>query len=127
MQKKLTSLLLFLFIATSFSQSRADLIIATKKMYLANYNMGFEEIVALSYPKIVETISKETMLEKLDLRHQNEEFRLRLQLEMVPFQFGPIKKIKGKSFCVVTYRNPIRYFFENKLSPEIRTRNFHPS
>ena len=119
MQKKLTSLLLFLFIATGFSQSRVDLMVATKKIYLANYNMGFDEIVVHSYPKIVETIGKETMLEKLDLRHQNEEFRLRLQLEMVPFQFGPIKKIEGKSFCIVTYRNPIRYFFENKLTPEM--------
>lgn len=80
--------------------------------------MGFDDIVALSYPKIVETIGKDAMLEKLNLRHENEEFRLRLQLEMVPFQFGPIKKIEGKSFCVVTYRNPMRYFFENKLTPE---------
>lgn len=119
MQKKITSLLLFLFIATSFSQTRADLMAGTKKIYQANYNMSFDEIVALSYPKIAETIGKETMLEKLDLRHQNEEFRLRLQLEIVPFQFGPIKKIEGKSFCVVTYRNPIRYFFENKLTPEM--------
>lgn len=119
MQNKFTSLLLFLFIATGFSQSRADLMVATKKIYQANYNMGFDDIVALSYPKIVEIMGKETMLEKLDLRHQNEEFRLRLQLEIVPFQFGPIKKIEGKSFCVVTYRNPIRYFFENKLTPEM--------
>lgn len=119
MRKKLTSLLLFLLIATGFSQSREDLMIVTKKLYQANYNMSFDEIVALSYPKIAETIGKETMLEKLDLRHQNEEFRLRLQLEIVPFQFGPIKSIEGKSFCVVTYRNPIRYFFENKLTPEI--------
>jgi len=119
MKNKLTSLLLFLFIATGFSQSRAELMTATKKIYQANYNMGWDEIVALSYPKIVETIGKETMLEKLDLRHQNEEFRLRLQLEIVPFQFGPIKNIEGKSFCVVTYRNPIRYFFENKLTPEM--------
>ena len=118
MQKKFTLLLLFLLIATGYSQSRVDLMVATKKIYEANYNMGFEEIVALSYPKIVETIGKEAMLKKLDLRHQNEEFRLRLQLEIVPFQFGPIKKIEGKSFCVVTYRNPMRYFFENKLTPE---------
>lgn len=119
MQKKLTSLLLFLLITNGYSQSRTDLMEATKKLYEANYNMGFDEIVALSYPKIVETIGKDAMLEKLNFRHENEEFRLRLQLEMVPFQFGPIKKIEGKSFCVVTYRNPIRYFFENKLTPEM--------
>ena len=119
MKAKLTSLVFFLLIANGFSQSRTDLMEATKKIYQANYNMGFDEIVALSYPKIVETIGKDAMLEKLDLRYQNEEFRLRLQLEIVPFQFGPIKKIEGKSFCIITYRNPILYFFENKLTPEM--------
>lgn len=118
MHNKLTSLLLFLFIATGFSQSKSDLMDATKKLYQANYTMGFDEIITLSYPKIVENIGKDVMLEKLDLKHQNEEYRLRLQVEIVPFQFGPIKKIEGKTFCVVTYRNPMRYFFENKLSPE---------
>ena len=66
MKAKLTSLLFFLFIANGFSQSRTDLMEATKKIYQANYNMGFDEIVALSYPKIVETIGKDAMLEKLD-------------------------------------------------------------
>ena len=119
MKKNLIPLLIVLFVATGYSQSKEDLMVATKKIYQANYNMGFEEIAALSYPKIEETMGKDSMLEKLDLRHQNEEFRLRLQLEIVPFQFGSIKKIEGKSFCVVTYRNPIRYFFENKLTPEM--------
>lgn len=118
MKINLTLIVLFLTISNGFCQSIEDLMMGTKKLYQANYTMDFEAIALLSYPKIEEIIGKEALLEKLDLRHQNEEFRLRLQLEMVPFQFGPIQKIEEESFCVVTFRNPIRYFFEKKLSPE---------
>ena len=159
MKIKLCAILFFVSISFGFSQSIENLMLATRQLYQANYTMDFDAIVLLSYPKIEasigkdsmlekldlrhqneefrfrlqlemvpfqfgpirkieEIIGKESLLEKLDLRHQNEEFRLRLQLEMVPFQFGPIRKIEGKSFCVVTFRNPMRYFFENKLSPE---------
>ena len=118
MKIKLCAILFFVSISFGFSQSIENLMLATRQLYQANYTMDFDAIVLLSYPKIEASIGKDSMLEKLDLRHQNEEFRFRLQLEMVPFQFGPIRKIEGKSFCVVTFRNPMRYFFENKLSPE---------
>ena len=36
----------------------------------------------------------------------------------MPFQYGVVKKIEGKSFCVVTFQNPMRYFFETKLTTE---------
>jgi len=28
---------------------------------------------------------------------------------------GPIKQIDGVTFCVIAYKNPVRYFFETKL------------
>ena len=118
MKINLTLIVLFLTFSNGFSQSIEDLMIGTKNLYQANYTMDFEAIALLSYPKIEASIGKEALLEKLDLRHQNEAYRLRLQLEMVPFKFGPIRKIEEKSFCVVTFRNPMRYFFENKLTPE---------
>jgi len=112
-------LLFFLFITlNSFSQSLEVLKTETKKLYEANYLMDFEEIVKLSYPKMVENIGKETLLTKIENSYENEEYRLRLQLETLPFQFGPIKKINGKSFCIITFRNPMRYFFETKLTVE---------
>jgi hypothetical protein len=58
------------------------------------------------------------LLSKIDHHFENKEYRLRLQLETLPFQFGTIKKIADKSFCVITFRNPIRYFFETKLTAE---------
>ena len=78
--------------------------------------MDFDSIVNLTYPKIVETLGgKKAMLNKLDSDYQNEEFRMRLELVTPVFQYSEIKKIEGKTFCVISYKNPIRYFFENKL------------
>lgn len=117
MKNKLSILLLFFSIVT-FSQSTESLKIDTKKYYEANYLMDFETIVSLSHPVMVKTIGKDLLLEKLDKYYENEEYRLREQLETLPFQYGMVKKIEGKSFCVITFRNPMRYFFESKLTTE---------
>lgn len=117
MKNKLSILLLFFSIVT-FSQSTESLKIATKKYYEANYLMDFETIVLLSHPVMVQTIGKDLLLEKLEKYYENEEYRLREQLETLPFQYGTVKKIEGKSFCVITFQNPVRYFFEIKLTTE---------
>ena len=112
-------IIFFLLISvTAFSQSTESLKAATKKLYQANYLMDFDGIVSLSYPKMVETIGSDKLLETIEKYYENDEYRLRFQLETVPFQFGAIKKIEGKSFCVITCRNPMRYFFETKLTTE---------
>ena len=111
--------LAILFIGfTSFSQSTESLKLATKKYYEANYLMDFELIISNLYPKMVETIGKESLLDTVERFYENEEYRLREQLETLPFQYDEIKKIEGKTFCVITFRNPIRYFFETKLTAE---------
>ena len=117
MKNKFSILLLFFSIVT-FSQSTENLKIATKKYYEANYLMDFETIVTLSHPLMVKTFGKDILLEKLDKYYENEEYRLREQLETLPFQYGTVKNIEGKSFCVITFRNPMRYFFETKLTTE---------
>lgn len=112
-------LLLFILIAQyTFSQSLESLKVATNKIYEANYLMDFETIASLTYPKIYEEQGKDAFIELQDLQFQNAEYRVRLQLPKVPFQYGTIKKIRGKSFCVITCRNPMRYFFETKLTAE---------
>ena len=58
--------------------------------------MDFETIVSLSHPLMVQTIGKDLLLEKLDKYYENEEYRLREQLETLPFQYGMVKKIEGK-------------------------------
>jgi hypothetical protein len=112
------ALLFFFFTCNSFSQSIETLKTSAQKLYEANFLMDFETIVQLSYPPMVTGIGKEIMLEKTELHYENEEYRLRYQLQNVPLQYAPIKKINEKSFCVITIRIPKRYFFETKLTSE---------
>lgn len=118
MKLKYISILLLFTAFNSFSQTLETLKTSTKKMYEANYLMDFETIVSLSYPEMVKTIGKDLLLEKLEKYYENDEYRLREQLEILAFQYGTIKKIENKSFCVITFRNPMRYFFETKLTSE---------
>ena len=117
MKNQLLFILLFITIS-SFSQSTESLKLATKKLYEANYLMDFEGIVSYSYPMMIEVFSAYKMLENIEKHYENDEYRLRFQLQTVPFQYGEIKKTEGKSFCVITCRNPMRYFFEAKLTSE---------
>ena len=116
--KTKTLFLFILFSLSFFSQSIEKLKAETKKIYDANYTMDFDVIAQLSYPKIIETIGKDAFLDQLDADYQNEEYRMRLELVTPVYNYSEIKKIEGKTFCVITYRNPIRYFFENKLTAD---------
>jgi uncharacterized phage-like protein YoqJ len=113
--------LLILFLLTGslgFAQNTMQLMSNIKKLYTANYEMDFETIVSLSYPRIVETLGKEKLLSELDNCFQNEEYRYRYQLAMVPFITHETQKIGTRTFCIIGCRNPVRYFFEKKLSAE---------
>lgn len=115
MKSKIYMLLLLLVSFFSFAQTTEQLKVAAKKIHEANYNMDFDTIVKFSYPKIVAELGKEKFLEKLDADYQNEEYRMRIQLVNSIFEYGEIKKIGGITFCVISYKNPVRYFYENKL------------
>lgn len=108
--------ILVLLSTVSFAQSLDQLKTATKKIYDANYTMDFETVAQLTYPPIVTAIGKDKFLEKLDTDYQNEAFRMRLELVTPVFMYAPIKKITNRSFVVVSYKNPVRYFFETKLN-----------
>lgn len=47
---------------------------------------------------------------------------MRLQLVAPIYQYLEKKKIDYRAFCVITYKNPFRYFFENKLDNEMVTK-----
>ncbi|NMH24883.1 hypothetical protein [Flavobacterium solisilvae] len=115
--KKIT-ILLILISLNSFCQSKESLQASTKKLYDSNYLMEFETLADLTYPKVFEEIGREAFIEKMDLDYQNEEYRLRLQLPNVTFQYSELKKSGGKSFYIITFKNPVRYFFEEKLTTE---------
>lgn len=118
MKLKHIPFLLLLIPFSSFSQSLEALKSSAQKLYEANFLMDFEGISNLSYPKMVDNMGKTVFLEKTELHYENEEYRLRYQLQSVPLQYGPITKIGEKSFCLITIRIPKRYFFESKLTPE---------
>lgn len=115
MKQLFTVFLLFLSMA-SFSQSIENLKPLTKKIHDANYTMDFEPLADLTYPAVVEQLGgREKFLDKLDSDYQNDEFRKRIQIESPAFQYSEIHKIEGKSYCVVSYYNPIRYFIEKPM------------
>ena len=115
MKTKILFLLFLLSSIISFSQTLEELKTETKKLYDANYYMVFEDIVNLSYPKIVESIGENAFLDRLSLDYENKEYRMRLQLIDPVFLYSALKKIEGKTFCVITYKNPVRFFYEDKL------------
>jgi hypothetical protein len=115
MNFKSFTIILFLVTGFTFAQTIEKLKTETRKIYDANYNMDFDTIAKLSYPKIVAHFGNQKFLDKLDKDYQNEEYRMRLQLVAPVFEYGPIKQIEGVTFCVIAYKNPVRYFFETKL------------
>ncbi|WP_293872483.1 hypothetical protein [Flavobacterium sp.] len=117
MKKQYLILLLF-FSSATYPQSIESLKTSTKKMYDANYLIDFNSIVSYCYPQMVSNAGAVKMLESVEKQYENDEYRLREQLETLAFQYGEIKNIEGKLYCVITFRNPLRYFFEKKLTPE---------
>lgn len=116
MKLKLLSFVFILFTINSLSQSKAELLNANTKLHQANYLMEFDTIAELTYPKVYETNGKAAFVEKIESDFQNEDYRMRLQLEKVPFLFSEFKTIGTQTFCVVRCRNPKRYTFEKKLT-----------
>jgi len=118
MKIKLLLSLFILITAMGFAQNSMQLMAGIKKLYTANYEMDFETIASLSYPGMVDRIGKDKLIAELDHCFQNEVYRYRYQLEMVPFITHQTQKIGTQSFCIISCRNPVRYFFEKKLTDE---------
>ncbi|MFN8326423.1 MAG: hypothetical protein U0T80_11895 [Flavobacteriaceae bacterium] len=115
--KQLSFLVIFFTIST-FAQSLESLKPIAKKLYDANYLMEFDAIADATYPKMYQEKGRDAFIEKLDSDYQNDEFRLRLQLPNVVFQYSEIRKIDNTFYTFITFRNPVRYFFEKKLTAE---------
>lgn len=111
-------LVVLLFTFSAFSQSLESLKPIAKKLYDANYLMEFDAIADATYPKMYQEKGRDAFIEKLDSDYQNDEFRLRLQLPNVVFQYSEIRKIDNAFYTFITFRNPVRYFFEMKLTAE---------
>lgn len=117
MKNKILISFLFFFGITN-AQSVENLRKGTTKMYDASYNMEFETILDLTYPKLFEMINRETMLTVLDQTFQNDLMRIRLVHPNTTFNYSEIKNLEGKKICVIRYPQAMRLIMEAKLDDE---------
>lgn len=110
--------LAILLCSFSYAQNKQELEKNTQKMYDASYNMNFEDVLDLTYPKLFDIIPRDKMLEMLNKTFENETYTIRLVFVSPKFSFSEIKKIEDKTLDVITYTNAMRIKFEQKLTQE---------
>lgn len=117
--KKNITLLFVLLSFVSFSQTIESLKVDTKKMYEASYNMAFDEVINYTHPKVFEIATREQMLDLMTNTFDNDNFKVRIVLPNPTFTYSDIKKIDGKTLCIINYTNSMRMTFVEKLTPEM--------
>lgn len=116
--KKIVLLLFVMMNFVSYSQSLESLKTATKKMYEANYNMTYEILLDLMYPKMVELQGRDQLFEKLEATFENESYRMRFVHLNPAFTYSAFKKTDDKTVSAVLYSNASRISYEEKLSAQ---------
>ena len=116
MKAKIVFLTLFLFQTISLlAQDIASLKAEALKSYKASVNMNFEDIFETTYPKVFDIVSQEQMKTMFGQMMENEQFSIKL-VEVEPgFSFGEIKKIEGKTFCLIGHNNVMTMQFKEPM------------
>lgn len=116
MKTRILIVALFLFQSlTLLAQDIASLKVEALKSYKASVTMNFDAIFETTYPKVFDIIPQEQMKEMFGQMMDNEQFSIKL-VEVEPnFSFGEIKKIEGKSFCLVDYNNVMTMKFKEPM------------
>ena len=116
MKSKILFFAFFLFQTIAvLAQDMASLKTEALKSYKASVNMNFDDIFATTYPKVFDIIPQDQMKKMFGQMMENEQFSIKL-VEVEPnFSFGEIKKIEGKSFCMVTYNNVMTMKFKQPM------------
>ncbi len=120
MKTKILFFAFFLFqTITILAQDMTSLKAEALKSYKASVNMNFDAIFETTYPKVFDIVSQDQMKAMFGQMMENEQFSIKL-VEVEPgFSFGEIKKIEGKSFCMVTYNNVMNMKFKELMeNPE---------
>ena len=120
---------LFLFhTITLLAQDMASLKTEALKSYKASVNMNFDAIFETTYPKVFDIIPQEQMKKMFGQMMENEQFSIKL-VEVEPgFSFGEIKKIEGKTFCLIEHNNVMTMQFKEPIEDaESMTDNFKSS
>jgi hypothetical protein len=116
MKSKILFFVFFLFQTIAvLAQDMASLKTEALKSYKASVNMNFDAIFETTYPKVFDIIPQEQMKTMFGQMMENEQFSIKL-VEVEPnFSFGEIKKIEGKSFCMVNYNNVMTMKFKQPM------------
>jgi len=116
MKSKILFFAFFIFQSiTLLAQDMVSLKSEALKSYKAGVNMNFDDIFDTTYPKVFDIIPQDQMKKMFGQMMENEQFSIKL-VEVEPsFSFGEIKKIEGKSFCMVTYNNVMNMKFKQPM------------
>lgn len=116
MKTRILFFALFLFQSiTLLAQDMASLKTEAIKSYKAGVSLNFDAIFETTYPKVFDIIPEEQMQTMFDEMMENEQFSIKL-VEVEPeFTFGKIKKIEGKTFCLIDHNNVMTMKFKQPL------------
>ena len=90
--------------------------INANKVYDCTAKQDFNCILDLSYPKLFSIAPRETMLEVLKNSFGgNPDFKIKMITVDPNFQYGEIKKIENKTFCVIKHNNAMTMTFTEKI------------
>lgn len=97
------------------AQDMSSLKTEALRSYKAGVALNFDAIFETTYPKVFEIIPKEQMKTMMGQMMENEQFSIKL-VEVEPnFLFGELKKIEGKTFCMVNYNNAMTMRFKEPV------------
>ena len=116
MKSKILFFAFFLFQTIAvLAQDMASLKTEALKSYKASVNMNFDDIFATTYPKVFDIIPQDQMKKMFGQMMENEQFSIKL-VEVEPgFSFGEIKKIEGKTFCLIGHNNVMTMQFKEPM------------
>lgn len=112
------TLLTLLFSVAITAQTLDDLKRDTKALYEATYNMAFDVMLDYTHPLVFKIVKRESMYGMLDESFQNDTYRIRYVYTTPHFSYSDIKTIDNRRYSVITYENPIRMTYENKIENE---------
>lgn len=111
-------LLTVLFSISITAQTLNDLKQETKGLYEATYNMAFDVMLDYTHPLVFKIVKRESMYGMLDESFQNDNYRIRYVYTTPHFSYSDIKILDNRRYSVITYENPIRMTYENKIESE---------
>ncbi len=120
MKKTITLLILFIGFY-NYAQNIESLKTNAEKIYECTIKQDFNCILDFSYPKLFTIAPRETMLKFLENSFGgNPDFKIKMITVEPNFQFGEIKKVENKTFCVIKHNNAMSMTFTEKIeTPEM--------